>query len=114
MKITDPALLAAILSANNCGILDDGLFTVVGQTHLIEMHTQRDFDQTLGLQFPKIAFVIRTSEVFGDGIMNSACMPENETLYDFFTDNVEDHVFDTHEEAMQFYFGYITKHNHLA
>jgi len=121
MKITDPAVIDVIMNGESYGELADGLFTVVGQQYLIEMHTQAHFAEVPGLELPECAFIIRTSDVlvnddpFNDGLMNSSYTVELDVgLNDFFNQHIEHHIFDNQEEAMQFYFGFITQHNHLS
>lgn len=105
MKIDNTRLNA--LHANSAE-LRDGLFSVVAQTRLIEMHYILSADD-------QESWVVRTSELPADkdGICNSSFTAGENSFYEDFMVNVEIYEFKTREEAMQFYFGYITQHNHF-
>lgn len=105
MKINQARLDA--LHANSAE-LQDGLFAVVAQTRLVEMHYVLHADD-------QESWVVRCASLpeNKDGICNSSFTAGAKSLYEDFSANIEIYEFSTRDDAMSFYFGYIAKHNHF-
>ncbi len=105
--IEDAAQIDAI--ERDCHELRDGLFTVVAQQRLIEMHlcVVGENNDTY--------YIVTTSTVAddNDGICNSSETAGKKSLYDIFSENRERVAYTSHDDAIAVYCEYIYTHTHM-